>query len=211
MNKLLNYRNNCIICQKEMVLKYDGDHKLKITASENGLKITGAKSGIRYLFKPDGTYTIGKVWNSIYSKPIKIIKECPDCSSKVIVGRIDRLKKRGSGLSSLTKAIVSSLGIATIDNVKENYYSYSFVIDYGLGVYSTKLMSEDIRHCNAEEFWHLSSDFRRDEDQITSLYHGKFNGRLDSVLSLSLPAVNTASISSAEQFVEKFRLYTVFL
>jgi hypothetical protein len=208
LQEALDYRSKCVICQRDLVLKGDGESI--VTTSEVGVRV---RAGSDYLFKYDGTYERGK----FFKKPSIIKKQCPVCISDVTPARKILVKGRSAGMTSMSHAIAKHFaGIdygtvkTTLDDVKKQGYSYKFecIVD-NIGRYEVKLLSEYIRYCTKKEFWHLNTNFK-DDDSKTDLHHGRYENNLDSILSLHLPAVNTSNIKTKEQFVSKFKIYTLF-
>jgi hypothetical protein len=216
LQEALDYRDKCLICQRELVLK--GDNESIVTTSEVGLRV---RAGSDYLFKYDGTYERGK----FYKKPAIIKKQCPVCVSNVTPAKKIIVKSRSVGMTSMNAAMTKYFGYSgttsgttinstsaktTLDDLKKQGYSYTFecVVD-NAGKYEVKLLSEYIRYCTKEEFWHLNTNFK-DNDYKTTLHHARYENNLDNMLTLHLPLVNTNNIKTKEQFIGKFKLYTLF-
>ena len=61
LQEILNYRNKCLICQKDMILNNKELVNLKVTIESDGLMIRHGKDKDRYtLFKFDGTFEKGE-------------------------------------------------------------------------------------------------------------------------------------------------------
>jgi hypothetical protein len=211
LQEALDYRNKCIICQREMNLKIYGvaDH-LKISKDDNGIKIgTTHKNGVSYLFKYDGTYEC----KGFYSKPFLIKKSCPVCTSIINNDKAILYKGRTAGLTTMSAKDMSNFHskFTAINNVKKQSCFYSFNLSHNpSGTYEVSLVFDNIRYSNKEEFWHLNTDFTRNENERSKLHHAKFADTIDQILNLKLPAVNTINIKTKEQFISKFKLYTLF-
>jgi len=206
LQEALDYRSKCIICQRDLVLK--GSNESIVTLSTEGLRV---REGSNYLFKYDGTYDRGK----FYKKPALIKVQCPVCISDVMPAKAIKIKGRSAGMTTMSAAISKFFeedymgARTTLDDLKKQGYCYKFecAVD-NAGKYEVKLLSEYIRYCNKEEFWHLNTNFN--DDSKTDLHHGRYENTLNGMLTLHLPAVNTSNIKTKEQFISKFKLYTLF-
>lgn len=207
LQELLNYHQKCVICQNELELACDFDKlyymNLQPSLTNDGLKIKSEGSGrtIDYLFKLDGTFQ----YNNFYKKPFIINKKCKSCMH-------DFLKNENYANIKKIKTLNYLKSGTTINNIKSQGTFYSFAIYTNtLGTYEADILSDNIRYYNANEFWHLNTDFKKtDQDSATNLYHGKFNQSLTEIFKLSIPTVNVSNIKTKEQLINKFKLYTLF-
>lgn len=215
LQEILNYRHKCIICQRDMILKYTGIPKLKVSNTVKGLRISsGHKHGIKFLLNNDGTYTRGERWYDIYDSCMLLLtKSCPICYSTTLpqASAPVFIKGRSVGATtSMASAINSYLQSSGIffDSIKKQSCFYSFIIDMdGNHNYETKLVAECVKYCDDSQFWHTNTNFN---DGTTTLYNAEFTDKIEDMLFLTLPAVNMTNIKSADQFLSKIKLYTIF-
>jgi hypothetical protein len=218
LQEILNYRNKCLICQREMVLGYTGTPKLKVSNTTKGLRISSShKDGIKFLLNPDGTYQRGERWYDIYdSCMILLTKSCPVCYSSIYPPNslnsknpVIIMKLRSVGATSMAGAVNSYFqsGGAFFDSIKKQSCFYSFTVDMdGQSNYQTTLTMECIRYCDSVQFWHANTDFSKG----TTLYNAEFTDKLEDMLSLHLPIVNMSNIKDTDEFVNKFKIYSLF-
>lgn len=208
LQEILDYRHQCALCQKEMVYKIQ-DQKITVTIVENGVLLKSKnKKGIRQLYRLDGTYE----GNPYCLRNIIIHKECPiHPASGAFPNSTIRLKPRSVGAATMAAALLNYFNGTTLDNLKTQACFYSFEIGCNInGTYTCSLLAESIRYYDKEEFWSLYTDFASTTEDKCSLNHGKFYAKISDMLSLHIPPVNTSNIKSPEQFIKKFKLYTLF-
>lgn|SRR5574337_34168 len=202
LQDILHYRTTCIHCQRPLVMKVDEYPKLSVEETREGLKIkSGHPQGVMLNFSFDGQYKRNKRNYKIYEKPLKIIKKC---NVHPLIGGFSIpviLKSRTVGMT------VQTYQGSTLDSLKNLTCQYEFHIFGDDEGYETCLRSEFLYWRNEEEFWHINSYFKANKSQ---LYHGYYLEKLENMLRLGLPAANLKNVKTADDFIKKMRLYTLF-
>jgi hypothetical protein len=209
LQEALDYRNDCLICKKEMILKNVELAAVKTEILPEGIRASSVSSPNTFvLFKFDDTYQRSKKWWAMYVKPLTLVKECPSCVTENKSSIIMKLKPRSVGATTAFQSNVFS----AIDNLKTMGCSYAISLYGGEGnKFDARLNNEYIRYYNDESFYHVNSKYSYVTSTIESTLHmGKFKDNLDNVLTLHLPGVNLGSVSTTEELVKKIKLYTIF-
>ncbi len=207
LQEILSYRDRCIHCDRELVMRIKRYPKLLINIDKEGLKIgSGRKNGVYLNFGFDGTYERNKRDYEIHKRPVIIQRRCQshpmiDAERGYIVP--SKQKNVGPG------AMVSGPYLGTTINTMYNTVcQYDFML-YGdsQGNYDAKLASDFIFWHDSTEFWHTNTYFTNEE---THLYHGRYEQKLEEVLRQVLPAMNLRNVKTKDQFIQKLKLYNLF-
>ena len=215
LQEVLDYRKKCIICQKTLVLKHETNTTLSHSIDETGLKIFSShKKGVFYLFCFDGKLIKGKREFGVgYKTPFHFIKECPSC--KPIRKEATTYLNPASISISSRSVGATTIGLAvdqyhtTLENIKSYGCNYRFTLNCGKieQGYSVQMESEIIRYPSNEAFYHIHTDFIKDE---TILNHGFYNDVLPQTLQLKASGKNISRLKTKEDLIEKFKLYSLF-
>lgn len=212
LKELINYRQNCLLCKKKMVLKNKELAGVSVRLNKDGLRVKLNDDGSGYSknwfaqFNYDGTYIRGSngPW-SIYVQPMIITKTCPNCET-LHQRPIDKIlihKPRSVG----TTTLINSPPYSSLDNVKKLACTYSFTLHSENNKFEGKMQYEFIGFSNDEEFYHISTDFAEDNSTV---FHSKFHKKIGDMMSLRLPAINTSNINNHQQLISKIRMYNIF-
>jgi hypothetical protein len=198
LKEILDYRNNCLICNRPLKFKIRKYPKLSISQTDEGLKIQSEnKNGVYLLLKYDGTYDRNKRNYKIYSNPIFIDRTCPHHMR----GEPDTVVTAYRG--GVGNAVDTSLG-----NLRELAYSYQFtVLGDANKNYDAHLHQEIAHYYDHESFWHINTRFYA---KMSSVFHAEWGQKLSAILHLNLPSIDLKNIRNVEQMISKVKLYTLF-
>lgn len=213
LQSILSHRTNCLICGSEMKLHAPEYPRLVFYVDEKGMKINSShtKHGIRMFFGFDGKYTRTKQNYKIYREPISITKQCDTCLSGnshtvefTNTPRNIRLKGRTPSWSTMSS--VRQQLFTSINNMKSKDCAYRFqIMGDAEGNYDGALNYEVVRHYDDDRFWHMDTSFVTGN---SILHHGSFNGTLEDIMTLHIPAVmNITNMQNIDQFLSKFKMY----
>lgn len=199
LQQVLNYHNNCIICQAEMEIKSPDLAGVRLTVTEDGLEVKTGHKDINVFFNYDGTYHKMKRWNALYAKPLQVLKECPSCVPEIEVdGKKVRIQYKPR-----------SVGATTLLQSKDLHFAYTFSL-FGDddGYFDANLDWEDVKFYNKHNFYHINTKF---SEKRTWLLHGvnEKDGEAN-VNSISFPAIFTTNVNDISQLLNKLKLYNVF-
>lgn len=213
LQEIMNYRTRCIICGRQLKTVVSGDKYLQTSYNKRGLKISSRHSkGIMILFDHENNYHKNNKNYSIYKKPIRIQRECPTCCDtadfihkkmvKPLPNKLIIMKSRTIGYSTFHHYET------TFQNMKSNRCLYTFIIwGDSEGNYVIRPALEVLKIFDQEAFWHMTTDF---SEGHTTFHHAKFSDNIDNLLTLNLPATNMSGTITKDEFVRKFKLYTLF-
>lgn len=220
---LLNYRNNCLLCRRKMILKSTELAGIIFYETKDGLKakLTG-RHNVFVHFKFDGSYKNGKkasqagLW-SLYTRPLTVTKFCPICDPHPQVNPVTTalgFKARSVSVPYIgPTGPIGPMGFSksppftTLDNIKNPACAYSFTLYTQGDKYEGQLQYEFIGATNKEEFCHLSNDFTTGK---STAFYSKWNKKLDDMMTLHLPAISTSNINNMEQLIHKIKMYNMF-
>lgn len=222
LQEVLDYRTNCIICQKEMIIQLE-PKKTWTSIKPEGLKIKTSKTSGYFLFGFDGKFSRNNQKPGAYHKfPLLFTKRCPTCNPRNKKGnskkganipppatRPIKLKSRSVGPTTMVQTIISHFqNSPSIDNIKNVSCYYTFSLEMkSQDEYDIKLMNEQIRYPSEEAFHHVYTDFVKNK---TSLSYGFFNKSIYDVLHLESTSKMLNQIKTKEDLMSKFKLYQLF-
>ncbi len=216
LQEILSYRNECIHCDRPLVMRITKYPKLSITQNDGGLKIrSGHKDGVYLNFKFDGTYERNKRDYKIHAGPVHIVKRCnfhPLIGQQATPpgnGNIIKLKSRSIGATTMSSALDNYFS-SSINSLKTLTCQYDFsLFGDSQGNYACNMTREYLYWHDEEEFWHVNTHFGAD---FTQIYHSTFENTLDDVMrgGLKIPAANLKGVKNKDQLIEKLKLYTLF-
>jgi hypothetical protein len=200
LKEALDYRNKCFICQTDMEIKSPDLAGVNMYVKENGLFVSAQHNEYSVHFKYDGTYKKMKKWNSLYAKPLLVLKECPICYPFI----------KSNGKKVKVKYKSRTLGITTLSQLKDFSCTYSFEL-FGddRGNFDTIMDSETIRFHDDINFYHLDTSFK--DNVTTTFLSGPLNAtEIKELFQLTIPGVNLSKINDKESLINKLKLYNVF-
>jgi len=198
LKELLNYRNKCLICDTDMEMKSPDLAGVDMFVDAGGLKVVTGHKDISVYFKFDGTYEKMKKWNSLYAKPLFVMKECPICIPSIkIDGRKIKIKSRSVGITRTFS-----------DYLSDFRYCYTFeIFGHDNCTFDAKLNNEYIKVNDGEKYYHITTDFN---EKISDIYCGKIDYTSNSTIDMKVPIINTSTINDKEQLMNKIKLYNTF-
>lgn len=210
LKAILSHRTHCLICGTQLECYALDYPKLTFFINENGMKVSSGHTprGIRMFFGFDGKYTRTKQNYKVYREPISVVKRCRNCwksdDMSLEFNSVPRpaiqLKGRSVGMTAVTHT--------TINNMKNLECAYRFqIMGDSLGNYDGCMNYEIVRYCNDEAFWHVDTSFVTGSSILS---HGKFDKKIEDILSIKVAApVNLSSVENTDQFLSKFKMYTL--
>lgn len=188
LQEILNYRNNCIVCNRKMELS---SINFTLKETDDGVLVKSKSKNNHINFHYNGIYKYSEKANlkNIDTKPLYVLKECPHCIGK------------GKNKRTLIKS--------SLNNLKSFRCAYAFKIFYDVdGNFTCKLSWEDIKFYHSNEFYHCLTDFDKNESSIKS---GNFQSdTIDSIIRINVPIVNTNKFLNKEVLINKIKLYNLF-
>lgn len=218
LQEALDYRNNCIICDRLMEIKSLDLAGLTFTRTEEGLLVEGGTKDYVAAFKTGGTYKRSNKWWLAYLKPLSVLKECAHClhddfkngikaGTKAITkaglpSRVVILKGRSVGASS-------ALARSTLNSLRDLRCAYTFnIFGDAENNFTCEMKWEDIKFHDNSNFHHFITDFEKNESSIKG---GNFmSDSIDSMIRINVPAMNTSKLVTKEAFINKIKLYNLF-
>src|SRR5580692_2706581 len=81
LKSILDYRDKCLFCQKDLVFYNSAHPKLQFYIGDKGFRISSGhfKSGVLMLFNFNGAYQRNKRDYKIYNSPLIINRRCTTC------------------------------------------------------------------------------------------------------------------------------------
>jgi len=211
-----------MICDRKLEMKSLDLAGVNITRTQEGLYVEVGSKDKDYAvyFKYDGSYERMKKWNSMYVRPLSILKECPKCIPKVdlvedvVLTGIPKapstiiLKARSVGMTTMHGVMSQFLVDTTLKSLKDKRCAYTFdLFGDAEGNFDCQLNWEDISFHTKREFHQIKTNFKED---TTSIKSGAFNGTLDDIIRMNVPAVKTNTIPTTDKLIEKIKLYNLF-
>lgn len=223
LQEAMSYRTKCVVCGRDLSTIVAG-HERSLTANydETGLHITGAawsgspSYGVKLMdFLHDGTYQRSKRNFAIYRKPIQIWRGCPVCrcdgqASPQTAGTTGTLLPNTPAPLPTKRAPITQPQVweSTLDNLRSSGCLFFFsLFGDSTGQYDLTPKMDCLRYFNEEGFWHATTDFEKNR---TTFRTAKFSQRLSDLCTLKLPAANLSKVTNVQEFLSKFKLYTVF-
>lgn len=191
---IINYRNNCILCNRRMVIRLQNMHRTRIRLTGEGLVVKASKD-MGIIFKHDWTYHKNKKWSDLLTKSLHFIKECPHC----------RQGKRAEFNMSHASWGKGALSLESMTSL-QNYYTFEISGD-GQGNFKSTIDIECIKYANKSGFWHVLTSYKTN---VTKLTHAVFCDEVRPVFYLNLPTWNTSNINSLDRFLDKYKSYIIF-
>ena len=197
LEEVLNYRNHCLICGQKMELKVLDLAGVKLQQTDTGLMLETSLVSQAVHFNFDGTYQKMKHWNSLYVKPLNLLKECPTCIPEDLMGRNNPIVYKPR-----------SVGMTTLARFKEKRCAYTFnLFGDSEGNFDSNLDWEDVKFFQEQKFYQMKTNFSDDTSEILM---GTNEYGFDGLLRMSLPALHIKNIGSTEQFIDKIKLFNLF-
>lgn len=197
LDDVLNYRNRCLICNQQMELKALDLAGVRLQRTNAGLMLETSLVGQAVHFNYDGTYKKMKHWNSLYVKPLNLLKECPTCLPEDLLARNNPIVYKSR-----------SVGATTLARFKEKRCAYTFnLFGDSEGNFDSNLEWEDIKFFQEDKFYQMKTQFSDDSSEILM---GSNAYGFDGLMRLSLPAIHIKNIGSAEEFIDKIKLFNLF-
>lgn len=211
LQEALNYRQNCLICQRPLKMTIPRHTNLSISIHEGGLRIkSGHKAGIMMLFGFDGTFQRNKRDYSIYHKPLEIWLGCHVCLSSYTDEPISCIYTNGNIIHiHKNRSAGYTTKYMSLENLKNSGCLFTFMLhsNSSMSGYELQPLADLVRYCDGEAFYHWTTYFDRN---TTKLESGKFFETLDDMFSLTVPSTSLAGTHNKDEFLKKFKLYTLF-
>lgn len=224
LQEAMNYRTQCVVCGRNLVTIVAGHEKsLTVEYDQKSLLITGSSwssspsHGVKLMeFFQDGTFQRSKRNFALYRRPIQIWRGCPVCRCD---GNVSPQKTPGTTgtLLPTTPSTWKSrrqpvtqpeIWDTTLDNLRSSGCLFYFSLwGDSTGKYDLQPKMDCLRYFNETQFWHVTTDFEKGQ---TTFQTAKFAQTLNELNTLKLPAVNLSKVTNIEEFLNKFKLYTVF-
>lgn len=187
LQEILDYRSNCIHCDRPLVMHIDGYPKLFIEQHADKLTIKSNKpNGVYLNFNYDGTYERNKRTYEIHKRPIYIRKYCHFHMPLSLKGEFQG---------------------TTINDLKEISCCYNFSLQ-GIGnTYVAYMEYEGACWHNDIEFWALDTFY---PEKVTHIYRGFYSKTIGDMLHLELPIMNISSSKNQAHLHDRIKLYTTF-
>lgn len=185
LQEILEYRDNCIHCGRQLVMHIDGYPKLLIEKDDKKLTIKSNKTnGVFLNFNFDGTYERNKRTYEIHNRQIYVRKYCHFHMPQL---------KEFNGTS--------------INDIKDTSCCYNFTLQAKGNTYEAYMDYEGLGWHNDIEFWAVDVFYW---DDTTHIYHGLYSKTIADVLHMKLPIMNLRSVKNQEQYLNKLKLYATF-
>ena len=197
LQQVLHYRDNCIICQKELTCFIPAYPQLDFSADDERFYLSyKGKPGLSVNFDDETMIEVGcrnkYKYHEIFAAPMQIIKGCRECQSSLCAARPE-----------LTNSYHTSL-----NNIKGTECSYTFSICQASKKYFANLQFEVIRFHDDKQFYHIDSSHQANNSM---LHHASFDSKLENIFYLNLSSViNLSNIKTLEDYIKKFRTLMLF-
>lgn len=205
---ILNYHPKCLICQHELETKSPELAGITITQQPDGLLVQAVLRKIAVIFRYDGTYEKLPYFGDLYLKPLRVLRECPNCIPSIIV----------DGKKTEVKLKSRALGPTTLFDVESLRFCYEFELfgtpnpsnQHIKGDYAVTLVREDIKYNDGTNFYQLLTN----EEGESNLWYGSKNMSDDNWYSktcrLTVPTIDTSNLENMDQLINKMRVYNLF-
>lgn len=186
LKDILEYRENCVHCDRPLVMHIDGYPKLSIEKTDKGLSIKSDKpNGVFLNFNYDGSYERNKRTYEIHKRVIYVRKYCH------------------FHMPHLKEFVGTS-----INDIKEKSCCVYFTVQGSAdGTYTANMEYEGICWHDDVEFWALDTFYW---DDVTHIYRGEYLKKISDMLHLKLPIMNLSNVKTQEQWLNKLKLYALF-
>jgi hypothetical protein len=204
LQQVLHYRDNCVICQKELTyfipdypqLDFSVDdkrfylsHKDKPALSVNFDNEIMVEVGYRNKYKH----------HEIFKDPLRIIKGCKNCQSEYVF-------RRDAWETPLNR--IHNTYHTSLNNIKAKECSYTFSICQASKKYFANLQFEVIRFHDDKQFYHIDSSH---QGNVSALHHASFDAKLEDIFYLNLSSVvNLSNIKDLDSYIKKCRTIMLF-
>jgi hypothetical protein len=207
--QVLNYHSKCLICHQEMEIKSPELAGITITQESEGLLVQALLRKIAVIFRYDGTYEKLPYFGDLYLKPLRVMKECPNCIPSIMI----------DGKKTPVKLKSRSVGATTMFDVESLRFCYEFELfgqpnpsdQHIKGDYTAALVREDIKYNNEKGFYHLTT-----QEKESNLWYGRTKPTEEdsnwyaNTCRLTLPAIDTSGLDNIEQLISKMQIYNLF-
>jgi hypothetical protein len=198
LQQVLHYRDNCIICQKELTYSIPSYRGLNFSVDDKRFYLSHKGSPALSVYFDNETVVETEyrgykrnIYHKIFTDPLQIIKGCRDCQGTL---------PTGSGLVNTYHT--------TLNNIKGKECSYTFSIGQASKKYFANLQFEVVRFHDDEQFYHIDSSHQAN---TSMLHHGAFDLKLENIFYLNLPSViNLSSIKDLDSYIKKCKTIMLF-